>query len=1127
MIASLSDRVALVRASALRTLTRIVEPVQVVRANDLNLFPSYIFPNVSSCKSDAEVSVRVAYAESIAILAKTAQRFLELAQLQSIAAADAEAEAPTDDNAIQSYDVELTALQNIIQSELVTIMTDEESFVKQTLLGNNLTQLCTFFGPQKVEEALLCHMFTFFNEKKDWRLRLAFFKSIVAVATYCGSQSIERQVLPFIEKCLSDSEEYVVEQTITTITALVELQLFRKPLVVKMVADTVPLLYHPGLWIRHATVALVAAVARFLSPIDVYATLIPRLEPFFSPLVLEMTDETLLLDALKPEIPRNVYEAVVNAEDVSVVYDALLQRAVTPADKRSASGTRMALSTQHEKWIARLEGMGMTAEVEEKLLTMEEYVQKVFRERKRLAAEDDGGAERAMMNKVIGVGSIGMDMASAKGVLLADPQMGIPPSEKAALAAGEKPKKKKSKADAAAAAAEAATPSMTGGPPTPASSSSSMSASASASGGGGGGGGKPASGVQSRNGGGSGSGGFGGGESNSGGGGEAASFDGRNGGGGDSSSNNGSGASLAPGSPSKSSRSRGGKLKGSGGGGPIGPFDKYQQNVRSLLLQRRQAMNAAVLNQPAHVPFKSTLNMKGSMKKKAKAAMLERDRDAQNLREWRPAGQMVGHFLEHKAPINTVVVMPDQRYFLTGSDDRSVRMWDCSLLDGKVVSNRSQLQYAKQAGKVKHVSVCNGGRLVASGADNGTIHLFQVENPSATLRERVVPLDTEGQIVSMQAVSSNSPVLTFATVRGTVQGWDTRTSADGWKLQAFPSHGLIQSCTVDPGESWMTVGTSRGVYTLWDLRFRIPIKSWLHPGEARIHSVCKFPEVAAPMHGGSPAWDPKSWLVSAAGNNSAMIWDARTSQVVTRFNATPYNSADADGLVQPPTMPRVASVDSKAVGRPGDLKPPRSAFAFYQLAVHRQKRGKVDRAMQQAMEARWKQMTPLDKEQFVREEADDALRYQDELTTCLAGPWEGGSTSGGTTASSTVVRDQSLGFTAVHTHQANSAVYLGSADGRIRVWDLDRPQDSFILGERRQRGETPSRASVTSSYEVGMHGHELRVRETLGKDVRAQIANAASPPSGHATEVTGIALLTAPDKMLISTSRDGVVKLWR
>ena len=97
--------------------------------------------------------------------------------------------------------------------------------------------------------------------------------------------------------------------------------------------------------------------------------------------------------------------------------------------------------------------------------------------------------------------------------------------------------------------------------------------------------------------------------------------------------------------------------------------------------------------------------------------MLAVDKNAQLLREWRPTGQMVGHFLEHRAAINQLVVMPDQRYFLTGSDDKSVRMWDCSLIEGKVVSNRSQLQYTKQDGKVKHIAVCNGAQTVASAAE--------------------------------------------------------------------------------------------------------------------------------------------------------------------------------------------------------------------------------------------------------------------------------------------------------------------------------------------------------------------------------------------------------------------------
>jgi hypothetical protein len=40
--------------------------------------------------------------------------------------------------------------------------------------------------------------------KRDWRLRLGFFKTIAGVALYCGSKSLEKFILPLIEKCFLD-----------------------------------------------------------------------------------------------------------------------------------------------------------------------------------------------------------------------------------------------------------------------------------------------------------------------------------------------------------------------------------------------------------------------------------------------------------------------------------------------------------------------------------------------------------------------------------------------------------------------------------------------------------------------------------------------------------------------------------------------------------------------------------------------------------------------------------------------------------------------------------------------------------------------------------------------------------
>ena len=48
-----------------------------------------------------------------------------------------------------SYDVELQALQEMIQQKVVTLLSDQDNIVKQTMLAQGITRLCVFFGRQK------------------------------------------------------------------------------------------------------------------------------------------------------------------------------------------------------------------------------------------------------------------------------------------------------------------------------------------------------------------------------------------------------------------------------------------------------------------------------------------------------------------------------------------------------------------------------------------------------------------------------------------------------------------------------------------------------------------------------------------------------------------------------------------------------------------------------------------------------------------------------------------------------------------------------------------------------------------------------------------------------------------
>lgn len=78
----------------------------------------------------------------------------------------------------------------MVQQKVVTLLSDSENIVKQSLMENGITRLCVFFGRQKANDVLLSHMITFLNDKNDWHLRGAFFDSIVGKKTQkCQSVS--------------------------------------------------------------------------------------------------------------------------------------------------------------------------------------------------------------------------------------------------------------------------------------------------------------------------------------------------------------------------------------------------------------------------------------------------------------------------------------------------------------------------------------------------------------------------------------------------------------------------------------------------------------------------------------------------------------------------------------------------------------------------------------------------------------------------------------------------------------------------------------------------------------------------------------------------------------------------
>lgn len=195
--------------------------VTVITPSNAAIFPEYIVPSIEHLVRDPEVSVRCLYAQSMAALADTALRYLEMGQaLKAHGAFKLSADAQEYDEAQVevwfrmtrvtsisdsfeqvSYDASLQDLQESIQYHLSALLVDSSSVVKRAVL-HNISSLCIFLGRQKTNDVLLSHMITYLNDR-DWLLRHAFFDSIVDVAACVGSRSLEEYILPLMIQALS------------------------------------------------------------------------------------------------------------------------------------------------------------------------------------------------------------------------------------------------------------------------------------------------------------------------------------------------------------------------------------------------------------------------------------------------------------------------------------------------------------------------------------------------------------------------------------------------------------------------------------------------------------------------------------------------------------------------------------------------------------------------------------------------------------------------------------------------------------------------------------------------------------------------------------------------------------
>ena len=443
---------------------------------------------------------------------------------------------------------------------------------------------------------------------------------------------------------------------------------------------------------------------------------------------------------------------------------------------------------------------------------------------------------------------------------------------------------------------------------------------------------------------------------------------------------------------------------------------------------------------------------------------------------------------EHVASVVRLAVSEDQSFFASASHDGTSKIFELRQTDsgGELHScltydgHKSGSEFSYHS-RVNDVAILESSHSVATAASDGSLHVWKVD--MVTSHQTQSSIHTKGSRVSgcstlrqinpdegeMMAVSHfNAPsasILAYATQRGHIHSLDLRCAREPFALNLRPELGYLTDMQVGDDKNWIVAGTSRGFLALWDIRFQAMVKLWRHGSDSPVKRLASASDSHTNGRKGSMYEASRPLIFMGCDNNEASLFDVSTGDCLQCYRTLDTSLSCVDQSALPMGCLSVPRLESVAI--------PRSCG---------KRQVSVDRALQMSTRS------------LIRDHSVNALV---------------GSIS----------------------REGPSYLLTGGSDQMIKYWDLNSASKCFCLSGLGRNQPPPSveRIDVGSVSQLFVCRQPSIPPARLTESSRLPSRNRqgiAKCSNRHQDSILDLKLIEEPMMGVLSSSRDGTIKLW-